>query len=64
MHLGTKFGLNTTNSQGVIVDYSQKLTPICCHTYRVNRLWEEAENRCMDRITIEPQIFCSLKEIT
>ena len=34
-----------------------------CHAYRVNRLWEEAENRCVDRLTIEPQTFCGLKEI-
>ena len=53
-HLGTKFGLNTINSQEVIIDYSQKITPICCHAYRVNHLREEAENRCVDRITIEP----------
>ena len=38
------------------------MTPICCHTYGVNCLWEEAENWCMDRLTIEPQNFCSLKE--
>ena len=29
-----------------------------CHAYRVNHLWEEAENRCMDRLTIEPQTSC------
>ena len=28
-------------------DYSRKITPICCHAYRVNRLWNEAENRCV-----------------
>ena len=44
-------------------DYSQKITPICCHTYRVNRVWEEAENRWVNRLTIEPQTFCGLKEI-
>ena len=57
------FGWNTVNSQGVISDYSQKITSICCHAYRVNRLWEEAENRCVDRLTIDPQTFCGLKEI-
>ena len=61
-HLGTKFGWNTVNSQGVISNYSQKITPIFCHAYRVNRLWEEAENWCMDRLTIEPQTFCGLKK--
>ena len=34
-HLGTKFGWNMISSQGVISDYSQKITPICCHAYRV-----------------------------
>ena len=51
------------NRQKVISDYSLKITPICCHAYRVNRLREEAENRWVNRLTIEPQTFCSLKEI-
>ena len=44
-------------------DYSRKITPICCHAYRVNREWEEAENWWVNRLTIEPQTFCGLKEI-
>ena len=44
-------------------DYARKITPICCHAYRVNRVWEEAENRWVNRLTIEPQTFCGLKEI-
>ena len=44
-------------------DYARKITPICCHAYRVNRAWEEAENRLVNRLTIEPQTFCGLKEI-
>ena len=44
-------------------DYARKITPICCHAYRVNRIWEEAENRWVNRLTIEPQTFCGLKEI-
>ena len=44
-------------------DYSRKITPICCHAYRVNRVWEEAENRWVNRLTIEPQTFRGLKEI-
>ena len=44
-------------------DYSRKITPICCHAYRVNCVWEEAENRWVNRLTIEPQSFCGLKEI-
>ena len=44
-------------------DYARKITPICCHAYRVNRVWEEAENWWVDRLTIEPQTFCGLKEI-
>ena len=44
-------------------DYSRKITPICCHAYRVNRVWEEAENRWVNRLTIESQTFCGLKEI-
>ena len=27
------------------------------------RVWEEAENRWVNRLTIEPQTFCGLKEI-
>ena len=60
-YLGTTFGWNTISSQGVINNPSRKITPIFCHTYRVNLLWEEAENQYMDRLTIEPQIFCGLK---
>ena len=44
-------------------DYSRKITPIFCHAYRINRVWEEAENRWVNRLTIEPQTFCGLKEI-
>ena len=62
-HLSTKFGWNTINSQGVISNYSQKIIPPYCHAYKVNRLWEEAENRSVNRLTIEPQTFCALKEI-
>ena len=51
------------NRQRVISDYSRKITPICFHAYRVNRIWEEAENRWVNRLTIEPQPFYSLKEI-
>ena len=46
-----------------MIDYSRKITPICCHAYRVNCVWEEAENRWMNRLTNEPQTFCGLKEI-
>ena len=56
-HLGTNFGWNTINRQRVMSDYSRKITPICCHAYRVNRAWEEAENRWANRLTIEPQTF-------
>ena len=41
-----------------MIDYSRKITPICCHAYRVNRVWEEVENRWVNRLT-----FCGLKEI-
>ena len=44
-------------------NYSRKITPICCHAYSVNRVWEEAENRWVNRLTIEPQTVCGLKEI-
>ena len=44
-------------------DYSRKITSICCHAYRVNRIWEEAENRWVNRLTIETKTFCGLKEI-
>ena len=62
-HLGTNFGWNTINRQSVMSDYSRKITPICCHAYRVNRAWEEAKNRWVNRLTIEPQTFCGLKAI-
>ena len=62
-HLSTNFGWNTINRQRVMSDYSRKITPICCHAYSVNRVWEEAENRWVNRLTIEPQTFCGLKEI-
>ena len=62
-HLGTNISWNTINRQRVISDYSRKITPICCHAYRVNRVWKEAENQWVNRLTIEPQTFCGLKEI-
>ena len=43
-------------------DYSRKITPIYRHAYRVNRVWEGAEKRWVNRLTIEPQSFCGLKE--
>ena len=46
-----------------MIDYSQKITPICFHAYSVNHVWEEAEKRWVNRLTIEPQTFCGLKEI-
>jgi len=62
MHPDTKFGCNTINGHRVINDCAQKIASICCHTYRVNCLWQEAENQQGDRLTIEPQIFCYLKK--
>ena len=62
-HLGTNIGWNTINRQRGISDYSRKITPICCHAYRVNRVWEKAEKRWVNRLTIEPQTFSDLKEI-
>ena len=62
-HLCTNFGWNTISRQRVMSDYSRNITPICCHAYRVNRVWEEAENRWVNRLTIEPQTLCGLKEI-
>ena len=44
-------------------DYARIITPICCHAYRANRVWEAAENRWVNRLTIESQTFCGLKEI-
>ena len=44
-------------------DCLRTITPICCHAYRVNRGREEAENRWVNRLTIEPQTSCGLKEI-
>ena len=47
----------------IIIIIIIKITPICCHAYRVNRVWKEAENLWVNRLTIEPQTFCGLKEI-
>jgi len=41
----------------------KKITLICYYANTVNHLWQEAENRQGDRVTIEPQTFCYLKEI-
>ena len=49
IHLGTKFGGNMINSQGVVSDYSRKIMPVRCHSYRVNCLWKKAENQYMNR---------------
>ena len=38
-------------------DYLRKITPICRHVYRVNRVWEEAENRWVNRLTIDLKPF-------
>ena len=46
-----------------MIDYSRTITPICCYAHRVNHVWEEAENRWVNRLTIEPQTFFGLKEI-
>ena len=62
-HLGTNFHYNTINNHKDICDYSQKITPICCHTHRVNHEWQEAENWYRGRLTIEPQTFYGLKVI-
>ena len=42
-HLGTKIGQNTINTCKVICDYLQNITPICCHTHKVDCAWLEAE---------------------
>jgi len=44
-HHDTKFGCNTINGHKLINDYSRKITPICFHAYRINHLWQEAENQ-------------------
>ena len=62
-HLGNNVGWNTINRQRVMSDYLRKILPIFCHAYRVNRVWEEAENRWVNRLTIGPHTFCGLKEI-
>jgi len=40
-----------------------EITSICCHAHRIKREWQEAENWCRGRLTIDPQTFCGLKEI-
>ena len=56
-HLYTNFGWNTINRQRGISDNSRKITPICCHAYRVNRVWKEAETRWVNRLTIDLKPF-------
>ena len=56
-HLGTKFGLNTSEIDRIINDFSRKLKPICCCTYRANRLSQVAEIWQVDSLNIEPQTF-------
>ena len=63
-HLGTNFSWNTINKQRVMSDYSRKIIPICYHAYRVNHVWEEAENRWVNKLTIEPQTVCGLNRAT
>ena len=58
-----KIRIRDATQAKVISDYSRKITPMCCHAYRVNRVWEEAEYRWVNRLTIDPQTFCGLKEI-
>jgi len=60
VHPDTKF---VCNGYKFINDYSRKITPICCHAYRVNCYLKEVGNCQGDRVTIEPQTFCYLKEI-
>jgi len=45
------------NGHKVINNYSQKITPICCRAYGVNRLWQEVKNWQGDRLITEPQTF-------
>jgi len=54
-HPDTKFGCDTINSHEIINNYLQKITPICCHAY--TEIWQG------EGVTIEPQMFCYLKEI-
>jgi len=60
-HPDTKCGCDTINGHEQL--FAKKITPICCHAYRVNRLRKEAEIWQGERVTIEPQTFCYLKEI-
>jgi len=57
-HPDTKY----INGLKVINNYLRKNNTNLFHAYRVNHLWQEAENRQGDRVTIEPQTFCYLKE--
>ena len=36
---------------------------MCCHAHRINHLWQETESLCRERVTMEPQTFCSLEKI-
>ena len=56
-------GVYHNNTSVIHLCISNVLHGVCCHAYRVNRVWEEAENRWVNRLTIEPQTFCGLKEI-
>ena len=47
-----KFGVNLINIQGVISDLMNKAKSNFCHTYKVNRFEEQAENWCVARLNI------------
>ena len=43
------------------IHYSRTITPKC-HTYRISRPWQEAENRYEDRVTIQRYPFIVSKK--
>ena len=61
---GVRANLGLVRIHKVICDYSLKILPTCCCAQRVNHAWQEAENWYKGRLTIEPQTFCGIKEIS
>ena len=47
-----KFGINLYIIQGAINNLMHKAKSNFCHTYRVNRFEEQAENPCVARLNI------------
>ena len=51
------FGVNLMDIEGVISDFTRTAKAKYCHTYKVNRSEEQAENRYVGRLNIRGVLF-------